>query len=149
MLGGFDLDPASCAEANETIRAARYFTANDDGMGQPWRGRIWLNPPYSDRDLIRWVTKLVESFDSGAVPEAVMLLPAYVETRMGQAALARCDAVCFPARRVQFNRPGLPATNPPAASMLCYFGARVDRFRAAYSGRGLVMPGVWAWPEAA
>lgn len=150
VLGGFDLDPASCAEANETIRAARYFTANDDGMGQPWRGKVWLNPPYSDRDLIRWVTKLVEAFDSGTVPEAVMLLPAYVETRMGQAALGRCNAVCFPARRVQFNRPGLPATNPPAGSMVVYFGARVDRFRAAYSERGLVLPGAsWAWPEAA
>lgn len=149
VLGGFDLDPASCAEANETIRAARYFTANDDGMAQPWRGRVWCNPPYSDRDLVRWVTKLVEAFDSGDVPEAVMLLPAYTETKMSQTALARCKAVCFPARRVQFNRPGLPATNPPAASMLVYFGARVERFRAAYSDRGLVLPGGWAWPAAA
>lgn len=149
VLGSIDLDPASCAEANETIRAARFYTAADDGMAQPWRGRVWLNPPYSDRDLIRWVTKLVAARASGAVPEAVVLLPAYTETRMSQAALAACDAVCFPARRVQFHRPGLPATNPPAASMLVYFGARVDRFRAAYSDRGLVLPGASAWPEAA
>ena len=148
-LGGFDLDPASCAEANETIRAARYFTLADDGMAQPWAGRIWLNPPFSDRDLLRWVAKLVESRESGAVPEAVMLLPAYMETRMSQRALAACDAVCFPSRRVQFNRPGQPAAHPPSGSMLCYFGARVDRFRAAYSDRGLVMPGVWAWRDAA
>ena len=150
VLGGFDLDPASCEEANETVRAARYFTANDDGMAQPWRGRVWCNPPYSDRDLVRWVAKLVEAFDSGAVPEAVMLLPAYTETKMAQAALKHCRAVCFPARRVQFNRPGLPATNPPAASMVVYFGARAERFRAAYSDRGVVLPGGgWAWPEAA
>ena len=150
VLGGFDLDPASSAEANETIRAARYFTLDDDGMEQDWRGRIWCNPPYSDRDLIRWVSKLVAAHESGAVPEAVMLLPAYTETRMAQEALARCKAVCFPSRRVQFNRPGLPATNPPAASMLAYFGPHVGRFREAYSARGLVLPGGGlAWPEAA
>ena len=151
VMGGIDLDPASCEEANGTIRADRYFTANDDGLAQPWTGRVWLNPPYSDRDLIRWVSKLVDAADSGAVPEAVMLLPAYTETRMGQAALARCDAVAFPASRVQFNRPGLPATNPPAASMVLYFGPRPVRFAAAYSERGLVLPGGrWAaWPEAA
>ena len=151
VMGGFDLDPASCEEANATIRADRFFTVADDGLAQAWSGRVWCNPPYSDKDLIRWVTKLVEAADSGAVSEAVLLLGAYVETRMGQVALGRCDAVAFPARRVQFNRPGLPATNPPAASMLCYFGPRPARFAAAYSERGLVLPGGrWAaWPEAA
>ena len=149
VLGRFDLDPASCEAANETIKAGRYFTAEDDGLAQPWEGRIWMNPPYSDRDLIRWVTKLVESMDSGDVPEAVMLLPAYVETRMGQAALARCEAVCFPSKRVQFERPGLPTTNPPAGSMVAYFGPKAGRFREAYSDRGIVLPGLAGWaPEA-
>jgi len=46
VLGGFDLDPASCAEADATVQAARYLTEADDGLAHQWHGRIWLNPPY-------------------------------------------------------------------------------------------------------
>ena len=51
VLGGIDLDPASTDEANRTVRAARYFTEDDDGLRQDWsadgaRPRVWLNPPY-------------------------------------------------------------------------------------------------------
>lgn len=45
LLGAFDLDPASCPEANERIRATRFFTQADDGLSQAWSGRVWLNPP--------------------------------------------------------------------------------------------------------
>ena len=143
VLGRIDLDPASCEVANATIRADRYFTANNDGLAQPWAGRVWMNPPYSSGDLILWVTKLLDAMDSGAVPEAVALMPAYVETRMAQTALARCEAVCFPAQRVKFERPGLPTRNPPAGSMILYFGPHPDRFRDAFSNRGAVLPGRW------
>src|SRR5262249_26019703 len=57
VLGGFDLDPASCEEANRIIQAAQIFTecprpckgkdwCTHDGMAQRWKGRVWLNPPY-------------------------------------------------------------------------------------------------------
>lgn len=45
VLERIDLDPASCEEANRTVRAARIFTESDDGFTKPWSGRVFCNPP--------------------------------------------------------------------------------------------------------
>lgn len=45
VLGRIDLDPASCAKAQKTVNATRYFSLPTDGLAQPWGGRVFLNPP--------------------------------------------------------------------------------------------------------
>jgi hypothetical protein len=53
----FDLDVA--APPWEThVPATRKFTKADDGLTQPWEGRVWMNPPYSN--ATPWVRKFIE-----------------------------------------------------------------------------------------
>jgi len=44
-LGGIDLDPASCARANQAVRANNFYAARDNGFVRDWHGRVFLNPP--------------------------------------------------------------------------------------------------------
>jgi hypothetical protein len=73
VLGAIDLDPASNAVAQEVVRAGRYFTIETNGLKQEWRGGVWLNPPYSQRLISNFVSKLCDEYNSGRVTDAIML----------------------------------------------------------------------------
>lgn len=51
-FGGFTLDVAA---ATHNAKCDAYYTAETDGLGMPWTGRVWCNPPYSDCGA--WVRK--------------------------------------------------------------------------------------------
>ena len=55
-LGDFDLDPCSPAP-RPWDTARKHFTLFDDGLKQPWEGRVWLNPPYGNLTE-RWMERL-------------------------------------------------------------------------------------------
>lgn len=57
-LGRFDLDP--CAPVvRPWATAGRHYTAQDNGLSQPWHGRVWCNPPYG-QEASRWLERLAE-----------------------------------------------------------------------------------------
>jgi len=43
----FDLDVAAPPGGPWHVPAKRWYTAEDDGLAQPWDGLVWCNPPYS------------------------------------------------------------------------------------------------------
>lgn len=57
-LGPFDLDP--CAPVSRPWpMAASHYTAMDNGLAQPWAGRVWMNPPYG-QETGKWMQRLTE-----------------------------------------------------------------------------------------
>lgn len=75
LFGGFTLDP--CATW-QNAKCACFFTREQDGLRQPWNGKVFMNPPYG-REIGQWVKKAWEASLSGAL--VVCLLPARVDTR--------------------------------------------------------------------
>lgn len=53
----FDIDVCAPPSGIPWIPATRYFTKEDDGLSQPWEGRVWMNPPYSKPTP--WVAKFM------------------------------------------------------------------------------------------
>ena len=144
-MGGIDLDPASCAAANEIIRALAYYTVEDDGIAQPWYGRVWLNPPYGRDDAHVsnqgiWSRRLIEEYTSGRVEQAMLLINAVPDRRWFHP-LWRFP-ISFAYRRIRFVPPGgAKKQSPTHPSALVYFGPHVERFRTLTEEWGrLVLP---------
>jgi hypothetical protein len=83
VMNGIALDPASSAQANETVKAQRYYTRDDDGLRKSWKARsVWLNPPYGkyrgESNQGRWSKRLVYEYQQGNVGQAILLVNAYV-----------------------------------------------------------------------
>lgn len=102
QFGDFDLDP--CMPVMQPWQtAARSYTALDDGLKQPWSGRLWLNPPYSDMDA--WIAKLCTHLATGACT-GMGLYNARTETKWFFAGVWNSAwAVFFPKARFKFVRP--------------------------------------------
>lgn len=128
VLGSIDLDP--CADAGKGIPAANHYTVEDDGLVQPWRGRVYMNPPYG-RDIVAWIEKLAEEFKYGNVKEAIALVPARVDTTWWRK-LPHREWLAV-SGRLAFSGHENPA---PFPSAVCYLGPSWQRFREVFAPLG-------------
>lgn len=71
----FELDV--CA-VPENAKCKDYFTPEQDGLMQKWKGICWMNPPYG-RNIGNWVKKAYESSRGGVT--TVCLLPSRTDTK--------------------------------------------------------------------
>jgi phage N-6-adenine-methyltransferase len=137
-LGAIDLDPASSAAAQATVRAARFFTRDEDGLKQEWRGRVWLNPPYAQPDIVHFVDKLLAEVNAGRATEAILLTHNYTDTGWFHAAAGQCAAICFTRGRIRFVGASGEIAAPTQGQAFFYFGAGLDRFRGSFGSFGFI-----------
>lgn len=143
VLGAIDLDPASCAEAQQNVMAGMYYTKDDDGLSRDWYGRVWLNPPYSktggrsNQDM--WSEKLVSEYRAGNVTEALLLVKAALGYRWFEE-LWYDWPVCFVRSRLSFiKEDGDTDGQSKQGTAILYLGDRVDRFIAVFREFGRVI----------
>ena len=56
-MGAIDLNPCSNSREILDVPAARYYTAQDNGLLQPWAGRVFSQPSFWP-GVERWFSKL-------------------------------------------------------------------------------------------
>ncbi len=126
-MKGIDLDPASSAVANKTVKAKTYFTQENDGLKHNWAGNVWLNPPYAQPLISYFSEKLINEIPN--IKQAVVLVNNATETNWLQPLLETCGAVCFLKGRVKFiDKNGDPSGAPLQGQAIIYFGSRPQSF---------------------
>jgi site-specific DNA-methyltransferase (adenine-specific) len=73
----FTLDP--CATP-ENAKCKQFYTEEQDGLKQPWHGRVFMNPPYG-RTIGLWLAKARAEVQSGRAEIVVCFVPARTGTR--------------------------------------------------------------------
>lgn len=116
-LGAFDLDPCSPVD-RPWPTASQHFTIFDDGLKQPWSGRVWMNPPYG-KHAAKWMERLADHDHGTALifarTETAIFFPWVWE---------HASAVLFLKGRLRFfNSRGMPGGGSGAPSVLIAYGA--------------------------
>jgi hypothetical protein len=139
-LGCIDVDPASCEIANQTVQAVRYYSQEDNGLTQPWAGKVWINPPYAQPLILQFAQALLNKFAGGEVESAIWLSNNATETAWFQQLMTAASAICLPKTRVKFLDPaGQPAAQPLQGQVLIYLGPEPDRFAECFEAFGTVL----------
>ena len=86
------------------MKAATYYARDDDGLGQEWRGRVWLNYPWS-AGFRTWSRKFFEEWAAGR------MVAGCIRARRDDLARRRTSA-----RRQSLVSPARPATQVLCAS---------------------------------
>jgi phage N-6-adenine-methyltransferase len=142
VMGGIDLDPASCEHAQKTVQATRFYTEADDGLSKPWNGRVWLNPPYAQPAIEQFIGKLVHEVEE-RLAAAILLTNNSTDTGWFHQAAGASSAICFTKGRIRFETAeGLTPQSPAMGQAFFYFGAEYQKFAREFSSVGLVVEAV-------
>ena len=135
FLGIIDLDPFSCAIANKTIEAMKFWTRDDDALSQDWSSfnRKWVNPPYSAGLIGKAIAKTLEYAEIG---ETLLLVNTSSSAKWFQTCMEKCSAYLHPSKRINFDSPFRTSKGNRYDQTLFYFGDRPLGFAEALSSLG-------------
>lgn len=134
----FDLDPCSPGPGH-WVPAINIYTKEDDGLAQPWRGLVFMNPPFGGRNgHVPWLVKFL---DHG---NGIAIVRAYTSSAWFHDHVApRAETLLFPRGKTKFIRPDFSVGRAPGHGVvLIGMGGRANE---ALQNSGL---GLWVSPPA-
>lgn len=154
VMGSIDLDPASSTKANEIVKAARYFTKEQNGLLQKWEAdNVWLNAPgrESGSGQAEWLQCAITEYEARRAKQIISCLfnASGTETKWFQRILGRFP-ICLTNHRIKFipevGRYADTSKNQPLhGNAFVYFGENRERFAEVFRQFGKVIP-AWEVP---
>ena len=148
VMGSIDLDPASCALANETVQATSYYTKEQDGLQQEWYGNVWLNPPYgrvqpelkgSTRSYQKYFLQtFLEKYHSGEIEQGIALV--FGASACTPWFLPFFDfSTCIVRLRIDFTTASGAKEHYGYGNMFVYLGKQEKKFQEIFSQFGPIV----------
>jgi phage N-6-adenine-methyltransferase len=139
VMGGIDTDPASCAQANATVKADKYYDSKADGLTKKWHGRVFMNPPYAQPLIANFARAVAAKFSNKEITEAIVLVNNATETEWFNEMIKHASAICFPNGRIRFvNKEGKPGGAPLQGQAVIYFGSKIQKFISEFKSFGWI-----------
>lgn len=131
----FDLDVAAPEAGPRHVPCTSWFCR--DGLIQPWKGFVWMNPPFGGRNgIVPWLDRF---FQHG---NGIALTPDRTSAPWWQDAAPKAESLLFTRGKVKFERPdGTIGGSPGNGVTLWAMGARAQMalIRAERAGLGVTM----------
>lgn len=148
VMGGIDLDPASCELANRTVKATKYYTQDQNGLMQPWYGRVWCNPPYGRTSLNgasmshqrAFAEKILCEYLVGNIEQAILLTLGNPNSTWFQPFLDY--VVCFYRGTLHFTRPNGDKGTFGFPLAFIYLGSNDATFVEVFSRFGRIVKAI-------
>lgn len=146
VMGDIDLDPSSSIHANRTVKAASFYTRAMNGLSPnlPWRGRVWLNPPYGrgPESAGSFIARLVNEYVAGHVTEAITCLNLNSMSSMWFRPLFQYAS----RHAIAYGRPDFVAPescddggSPTKGTVFSYLGDGADAFNMAFGDIAVIL----------
>ncbi len=143
VMGGIELDPASCHEANERfIKAWRFWDEEANGLEQSWESEsLWLNPPYSRTGCRDFAFKFRDECELGNIKQSIVLVNSATGTQAFRAFFDNSIAICFCNKRIQFLDPSgnRSQSSNSKEQLFFYRGRRVKKFARVFGEIGRIV----------
>jgi hypothetical protein len=152
VLGGIDLDPASCELAQHVVQAEAWYGPGspygENGLKEPWLGRVFLNPPGGSvpeefrgmgtrTSAALWWGVLAGAWVLGEIEQAIFIGFTLEILRSAQAldTVQPLDfPMCFPAKRIAFDTTEegvrVGSSQPGHANVIVYLPPTIEGWAA-------------------
>lgn len=151
VMGSIDLDPASCYQAQKTVRATIYYDKEENGLEYNWHGRVWLNPPFGlihagvKGSTKSWQRSFVEKaqyeYEIGNSQQVIILLLGSTVFRTYFQALWKYP-VCLNPIQTKFYREDGSTSQFGFGSLFVYLGPNEQRFLEVFSKFGRIVKAI-------
>jgi hypothetical protein len=140
---GADLDPCHDPTGLQMGRRGYDIRRGQDGLVLPWRGRVWLNPPYSNPGP--WL-KLAALYRRYRIAEVTAIVNVQSGSNYWRDYVwGAATAICFLHGRVAFMYDGIPEHGNRYDQAVLYYGDNVAEFYRAWGDMGAIVRPARRW----
>lgn len=127
----FDLDPCSPGPGH-WVPAKSIYTKADNGLSQPWRGLVFMNPPFGGRNgHVPWLRKFL------AHGNGIAIVRAYTSSEWFHRHAIDAETMLFPKGKTKFIRPDGSIGKAPGHGVVLLGMGGVSNRALMDSGLGL------------